>query len=344
MGNLRAIEAEMLAVLEGLKLAWRKGCKFLVVECENEGVDFLGEEDILDGVQAYANNLQGRLLAYRNFSLGWRRALLGCSKDFVLDIRRQMEEEGSEGVPSWNFLHKFNFVVTGKNAHIIKAKIYIYGDMELKNNMKIAGPNKRLVEIGLRYERIGICYEGVDSRDEVDVPSLDMVVFNFAMILEGKQLLLIGKNVKQGSYSTTMKSQTVPWVSSVDTQGDMRLLLWNYQLGRPLTIHNFKGMSKSHFLKLGFLCETKNQARQVELKLQFLGFSKDPTAAVEDAVLMGNCALIAVYLSTDEQICLHQFLELEPQIHQFNVGSFGGFGMSESKRKLEVAYHDEELY
>ncbi|XP_072087096.1 uncharacterized protein [Arachis hypogaea] len=54
----------------------------------------------------------------------------------------------------------------------------------------------------------------------------------------------------------------------------MRLISWNCRdLGRPLTAHNLKGITKSHSPKLGFLCETKNQARSVELKLRAAGFS-----------------------------------------------------------------------
>nr|XP_025607861.1 uncharacterized protein LOC112701301 [Arachis hypogaea] len=47
------------------------------------------------------------------------------------------------------------FDVRGKESRIIKAKIEINGEQQIKDSLKIAGPDKSYVEIGLRYKKIG---------------------------------------------------------------------------------------------------------------------------------------------------------------------------------------------
>ncbi|XP_072094190.1 uncharacterized protein [Arachis hypogaea] len=55
----------------------------------------------------------------------------------------------------------------------------------------------------------------------------------------------------------------------------MKLLSWNCRsLGRPLTIHNLKGICKSYSPEVDFICETRNQSRQVEGKLRSCGYKK----------------------------------------------------------------------
>ncbi|QHO27979.1 uncharacterized protein DS421_7g212660 [Arachis hypogaea] len=47
------------------------------------------------------------------------------------------------------------FQVRGKETRIIKAKVMINGEKRLKDNLKLAGPDQKTIEIGLKYERIG---------------------------------------------------------------------------------------------------------------------------------------------------------------------------------------------
>ena len=54
----------------------------------------------------------------------------------------------------------------------------------------------------------------------------------------------------------------------------MKVLSWNCRgLGSPLTVHNLKGICKSHSPEIGFFCETKNQSSMVEKKIKGCGFS-----------------------------------------------------------------------
>ncbi|KAL4299993.1 hypothetical protein AHAS_Ahas17G0156400 [Arachis hypogaea] len=47
------------------------------------------------------------------------------------------------------------FQVRGKETKIIKAKVMINGEKKRKDNLKLAGPDQKTIEIGLKYERIG---------------------------------------------------------------------------------------------------------------------------------------------------------------------------------------------
>ncbi|XP_057720425.1 uncharacterized protein LOC130934922 [Arachis stenosperma] len=47
------------------------------------------------------------------------------------------------------------YEVRGKETRIIKANVEIEGDRRLRDSMKITGPNQKLIEVGLRYERLG---------------------------------------------------------------------------------------------------------------------------------------------------------------------------------------------
>ncbi|XP_072072055.1 uncharacterized protein [Arachis hypogaea] len=107
-------------------------------------------------------------------------------------------------------------------------------------------------------------------------------------------------------------------------------------------------MSRSHFPELGFLCETKNQACNVEQKLKATGFSNwfivDPDGVaggmvlawregvtvqvvqsdqffiaerITDQGLNERWGLIGVHLNTNEQVRSLQFSQLQLVIQQF---------------------------
>ncbi|KAL4317001.1 hypothetical protein AHAS_Ahas15G0341400 [Arachis hypogaea] len=48
------------------------------------------------------------------------------------------------------------FKVKGKESRIIKAKVELEDDKKLRDSMKLMGPNQQPLEVGLRYERIGV--------------------------------------------------------------------------------------------------------------------------------------------------------------------------------------------
>ncbi|MED6194078.1 hypothetical protein PIB30_025153 [Stylosanthes scabra] len=48
------------------------------------------------------------------------------------------------------------FEVRGRESRILKVKIELSGHSQLMDSMKIAGPDKKTLEAGLRYERLGI--------------------------------------------------------------------------------------------------------------------------------------------------------------------------------------------
>ncbi|XP_020992689.1 uncharacterized protein LOC110278775 [Arachis duranensis] len=130
----------------------------------------------------------------------------------------------------------------------------------------------------------------------------------------------------------------------------MKLLSWNCQgLGRPLTIHNLKRICKSYSPEVGFICETKNQSRQVEGKLRSCGFKEwfivDPdgllgglamawrdgctvqilqhgrffiAASVLTAGSNDPYGVLGVYLSSNDQHRMAQFAELTSVTQQFD--------------------------
>ncbi|XP_072062210.1 uncharacterized protein [Arachis hypogaea] len=130
----------------------------------------------------------------------------------------------------------------------------------------------------------------------------------------------------------------------------MKLLSWNCRsLGRPLIIHNLKGICKSYSPEIGFICETKKQSRQVEGKLRSCGFKEwfivDPdglsgglamawrdgctvqilqhgrffiAASVLTAGSNDPYGVLGVYLSSNDQHRMAQFAELTLVTQQFD--------------------------
>ncbi|XP_072054775.1 uncharacterized protein [Arachis hypogaea] len=146
---------------------------------------------------------------------------------------------------------------------------------------------------------------------------------------------------------------------SSSIQRNMKLLLWNCRgLGRPLTIHNLRGICKSYSPEVGFISETKNQSRQVEGKLRSCGFKewfivdldglsgglamawKDGytvqilqhgrffiAALVLTAGFNDPYSVLGVYLNSNDQHRMAQFAELTSVTQQFDgkVVLMGGF-------------------
>ena len=48
------------------------------------------------------------------------------------------------------------FEVRGKDTRIVKAKVELNGDKRVRDTLKLLDPNKKMLEIGVRYERIGV--------------------------------------------------------------------------------------------------------------------------------------------------------------------------------------------
>ncbi|XP_072090467.1 uncharacterized protein [Arachis hypogaea] len=122
----------------------------------------------------------------------------------------------------------------------------------------------------------------------------------------------------------------------------MRVLMWNCRgLGRPLTVHNMKGICRSHSTEICFFYEIKNQSCQVKRKLRASGFNywflRDPmgtaggltlawkegcvvevftsndffiVARVKDTKKNVDWGMVGVYLSYSDQIRRGQFEEV----------------------------------
>ncbi|XP_016172584.1 uncharacterized protein LOC107614975 [Arachis ipaensis] len=135
--------------------------------------------------------------------------------------------------------------------------------------------------------------------------------------------------------------------------------MWNCRgLGKPLTVHNIKGIVKSHSPEVLFLCETKNNTSHVERVIKDVGFSNlfclDPIGhagglmvawkeetrvqikafesflvhfAWEDSQNAKTWEVFAVHLHTDETIREAQFGQLLQIMdtsgeHRLVVGDF----------------------
>ncbi|XP_025702728.1 uncharacterized protein [Arachis hypogaea] len=147
----------------------------------------------------------------------------------------------------------------------------------------------------------------------------------------------------------------------------MKILMWNCRgLGRPLTVHNLKGIIRSHSPEIVFLCETKNPSRSVEQKLRGCGFkdwslvNPEGTAGglviawkeglevtvinsnhffiaiiVKDKVTNHDWCLLGVHLSTNDQIRSQQFGELSLILQQVHgeVAIIGDFNTITNQRE-----------
>ncbi|MED6119362.1 hypothetical protein PIB30_011165 [Stylosanthes scabra] len=150
---------------------------------EDEEVILIAEEDVAEGLQTCHKSLMGRIFADRSFSTGTMEgamyAIWGKPKGFRVEDVESKEMQISS-FPLWAQLwglpeqykaievgHKLGsklgsindidfFEVKGKESRIIKVRVEIEGIKKIKDNLKILDPNGKQLEIGLRYERIGI--------------------------------------------------------------------------------------------------------------------------------------------------------------------------------------------
>ncbi|MED6208567.1 hypothetical protein PIB30_046443 [Stylosanthes scabra] len=117
----------------------------------------LVEDDISKSFRVCAKSLIGRIFADRIFSIGTMESAMGAiwSKPggfrvADLEIGRKLARRIGE------VMEVDLFEVKGKESRILKVKIDLNGLKRVKDSLKLSGPNLGQMEIGLRYERLGI--------------------------------------------------------------------------------------------------------------------------------------------------------------------------------------------
>ncbi|MED6184381.1 hypothetical protein PIB30_046916 [Stylosanthes scabra] len=151
-----------------------------------EEVILLVEEDITEGVRVCNKSLIGRMFADRVFSIGTMENVMDAIWGlYVLHVTRwrddfdSMENQISSfpiWVQFWGLPEQFKtldvgrklgsrigqicdldfFEVKGKEARILKAKVEIQSFSQAKDALKLEGPDKKQLEIRVRYEWLGV--------------------------------------------------------------------------------------------------------------------------------------------------------------------------------------------
>ncbi|XP_072076658.1 uncharacterized protein [Arachis hypogaea] len=154
-------------------------------------VILLEEANISKGINAYSNSLYGRLFASKTFSIGTMgnalKAIWGNPEGFSVSdkgdnsfqffFNKEMDVLRVERVwvQFWGLPESFKtlkvgrklgenlgtvlevgkFQMRGRETRIVKAKINIDAARQVRNQLIVVGPNKKEVEVALRYERLG---------------------------------------------------------------------------------------------------------------------------------------------------------------------------------------------
>ncbi|MED6155940.1 hypothetical protein PIB30_010288 [Stylosanthes scabra] len=146
---------------------------------EEEGdVVQLGEEDILESSRTCERSLIGRIFADRGFlEYDVNRIARGSPwlfKGFVIHLEKW--EEGAENGEEAGLPEQFKtlevgrrlarrirevlevdlFEMKGRENRIVKARVELNGTKRIKYSLRLECPGRNQIEIGLRYERVGI--------------------------------------------------------------------------------------------------------------------------------------------------------------------------------------------
>ncbi|XP_015970783.1 uncharacterized protein LOC107494240 [Arachis duranensis] len=147
-------------------------------------VILLEEADISEGINACSNSLYGRLFASKTFSIGTMGNALKVIWENPEGFRRWKEDQNFDKeiisnfpvwVQFWGLPESFKtlevgrklgeklgtvlevgkFQMRGKETRIVKTKINIDAARQVRDQLIVAGSNKKEVEVALRYERLG---------------------------------------------------------------------------------------------------------------------------------------------------------------------------------------------
>ncbi|MED6186428.1 hypothetical protein PIB30_066628 [Stylosanthes scabra] len=155
-----------------------------------EEVVLLEEEDISAGFRLCEKSLLGRIFADRSFSVGTMESAMGAIWFRPVGLRVADLEKWKDGVSYddeylrcfplwvqfWGLPEQFKileiglklarrigetievdlFEVKGRENQIVKARVNLNGLNKIRDSLRLAGPNLDQVEVGLRYERVGI--------------------------------------------------------------------------------------------------------------------------------------------------------------------------------------------
>ncbi|XP_072076574.1 uncharacterized protein [Arachis hypogaea] len=101
------------------------------------------------------------------------------------------------------------------------------------------------------------------------------------------------------------------------------MVMWNYRgLGKPLTVHNIKGINKSHSPEVLFLSETKNNISTVEGVLRRIGFQScfavNPTGMAGGLVVTWKEG-VNVQILNHDTFFIHFIMESQQESRKWEV-------------------------
>ncbi|MED6134305.1 hypothetical protein PIB30_035867 [Stylosanthes scabra] len=138
---------------------------------EGEEVVKLAEEDISESIKLCANSLIGRIFADRAFSVGTMESAMKAIWLKPVGFRVAELKVGRKLAGRIGGVMEVDlFEVQGKDNRIMKARIEMKASKKVRDTLRLENPNRNQIEVGLRYERIGVVYLycatiGHDSRN-----------------------------------------------------------------------------------------------------------------------------------------------------------------------------------
>ncbi|MED6143370.1 hypothetical protein PIB30_005642 [Stylosanthes scabra] len=115
------------------------------------------KEDISAGFRLCEKILIGRIFAYHSFSVGTIESAMGAIWSRLAGFRVADLEMGRKLARQIGEVIGVDlFEVKGRENWIVKARVNLNGLKKIRDSLRLAGPELDQVEVGLRYERMGV--------------------------------------------------------------------------------------------------------------------------------------------------------------------------------------------